>query len=400
MKGDVMKIRRFFAAAVSILLVFTLTFTAVSAAPGLEWLDIVDNLFNGNTATGETDYLRVFFQAINALTTGDAPEYSDRSKGSKEISAVTLSEYQTYADNFNASVNEIKKKNPGFEITAWQGLPLEAGASAQITDKFGMISQLISVGTGILFGQNNTIYPENLLPAMGIDTLFNDKREERVLVGQDCRDIVSVKGTDFVSNLTAEDFYEIDYTASRYGGYIMKGYLWDGVNPDSASAQGRVYDLMDDAKFYQTIASFAPGVSFDIIRIKYVDCYVEAKVNKNDQLTYYSTHYKCVLDIDEEKAQLSGVDMSSMLGMGDTVLYESEVIYQNFNWSARPLGDVNGDGKLRADDARLALRAAAKLSPIEKTDVAFAYADVNGDGFIRADDARKILRVSADLDKF
>ena len=26
----------------------------------------------------------------------------------------------------------------------------------------------------------------------------------------------------------------------------MKGYLWDQINPDAASAQGRVFDLLDD----------------------------------------------------------------------------------------------------------------------------------------------------------
>lgn len=59
-------------------------------------------------------------------------------------------------------------------------------------------------------------------------------------------------------------------------------------------------------------------------------------------------------------------------------------------------GDVNGDGKITASDARLALRISAKLdTPDEKTMLA---ADVNGDNKVTASDARKILRHSAKLE--
>lgn len=61
-------------------------------------------------------------------------------------------------------------------------------------------------------------------------------------------------------------------------------------------------------------------------------------------------------------------------------------------------GDVNGDGKITASDARAALRISASLmTPDESERLA---ADVTGDGKITASDARKILRVSAGLDKF
>ena len=58
-------------------------------------------------------------------------------------------------------------------------------------------------------------------------------------------------------------------------------------------------------------------------------------------------------------------------------------------------GDVNGDGKVLANDARTALRASASLETLEG-DAALA-ADVNQDGKILADDARQILRYSAQL---
>lgn len=66
--------------------------------------------------------------------------------------------------------------------------------------------------------------------------------------------------------------------------------------------------------------------------------------------------------------------------------------------SPRDLGDVNGDGKTAAADARIALRAAAGIHTL--SDVQRTAADVNGDGKITASDARKILRVAAGIDTF
>ena len=57
-------------------------------------------------------------------------------------------------------------------------------------------------------------------------------------------------------------------------------------------------------------------------------------------------------------------------------------------------GDVNGDGLVRASDARSALRFSADL-PVLVFDE--AAADVNSDGKVTAADARKILRFAAGL---
>ncbi len=55
-------------------------------------------------------------------------------------------------------------------------------------------------------------------------------------------------------------------------------------------------------------------------------------------------------------------------------------------------GDVNGDGKIKPNDAILALRISAGL--LEPTQEQFFTADMNGDGKIRADDAILILKQS------
>lgn len=61
-------------------------------------------------------------------------------------------------------------------------------------------------------------------------------------------------------------------------------------------------------------------------------------------------------------------------------------------------GDVNLDGKVTAEDARLALRHSAKLENL--TGLSFKAGDLNADGNITAGEARTILRVAAKLEKF
>lgn len=60
------------------------------------------------------------------------------------------------------------------------------------------------------------------------------------------------------------------------------------------------------------------------------------------------------------------------------------------------MGDMNGDGKILASDARIALRISAKLeSPDEQQIIS---GDINNNGKIDAADARKILRAAASLE--
>lgn len=62
------------------------------------------------------------------------------------------------------------------------------------------------------------------------------------------------------------------------------------------------------------------------------------------------------------------------------------------------MGDVDGDEKITATDARMALRASAML--ITLSPVQFNAADVDGNGKVTASDARRILRVSSKLESF
>ena len=66
--------------------------------------------------------------------------------------------------------------------------------------------------------------------------------------------------------------------------------------------------------------------------------------------------------------------------------------------SERKPGDVNGDGKIGSDDARLALRCSVKLENYAAGSVQYLACDVDGDGRVTSADARMILRMSVGLD--
>ena len=63
-------------------------------------------------------------------------------------------------------------------------------------------------------------------------------------------------------------------------------------------------------------------------------------------------------------------------------------------------GDVNGDGKINASDARLALRAAVSLENFAPGKWQFVAADADQNGRITAADARLILRAAVGLENW
>ena len=68
----------------------------------------------------------------------------------------------------------------------------------------------------------------------------------------------------------------------------------------------------------------------------------------------------------------------------------------NLTSFAAYVGDIDGNGKITASDARMILRVSAKLDKID--DDKMNFADVNGDKKITASDARTVLRMSARLE--
>ena len=95
----------------------------------------------------------------------------------------------------------------------------------------------------------------------------------------------------------------------------------------------------------------------------------------------------------ELKTQTYYVYMSSNASSGITAL--TQVGTYVAEGPAYTLGDVNADGRVRANDATLALRGASGLEQLNATQT--LAADVNADGRVRANDATAILRFAAGL---
>ena len=63
------------------------------------------------------------------------------------------------------------------------------------------------------------------------------------------------------------------------------------------------------------------------------------------------------------------------------------------------LGDIDGDGKITASDARLALRRSVDLEKYAKGSREFLACDVDQNGTVTAADARAILRAAVGLEE-
>ena len=110
-------------------------------------------------------------------------------------------------------------------------------------------------------------------------------------------------------------------------------------------------------------------------------------------------------DFDNRYCKLYRVDSNGNLSLVDSetemnMLYASTplsgifVVTEDKTYS---VGDVDGDAKITAADARKTLRHAAKIELIASEHL--SSADANGDGTVTSADARLILRAAAGLEK-
>lgn len=101
-----------------------------------------------------------------------------------------------------------------------------------------------------------------------------------------------------------------------------------------------------------------------------------------------------------EMTNLAGTFIKSVadVKVADGEDWDSDDSYDDGKTDSEQLsaGDVNGDGKVNAADARLALRISASIESVYLD--AYLRADMDGDGDVTASDARTILRIAAGLE--
>lgn len=126
-----------------------------------------------------------------------------------------------------------------------------------------------------------------------------------------------------------------------------------------------------------------------LIEPAYHNYYTESyKFSFNDDCWTYEAY---IYEYSEETETEEKVGMM-------TVVMNSDFVVQSIELTTRksPLGDVNGDGKISAVDARMILRHVAHVETLTLSQM--ANADVNGDFKITAVDARRVLRMVAGLE--
>lgn len=374
------RIKKTMAWLIAVLL--SLTLTVSSSAAG--FTDILSG-----------DPLRMFFAILNMITTeSDGKDYVERPLEQVEYTEEQLAQRNAIAELINHDLNRIKTEKPSFTKSVQRGLPgTNADQAMSIIDRISSIAG--SIGD-LLWGDKNPFDVDTILSSLGITSFFSDIGSSNHLSGMDCNDIVSVSGADFVSAIEGKDIYNNNpITKSRYDdSYTFKIYLQDAINPDENSAHAKVFDLFSDVQLYQTIASLAPDFDSDIIRIRYVDCYLEGRVDEDGNILEYTTHYKCILQIDTSEG---AYDINQYIdSINNTEIYESEVTYSNFNWTPRQFGDLNNDGRISTADARYALQIAVGLEEVQEDTIAFG--DANGDGNLTSADARLLLRAATGLE--
>ncbi|MBR1810477.1 MAG: dockerin type I repeat-containing protein [Clostridia bacterium] len=368
-------------AVLAVILAFTL---AVSGSAAFDFSSLIGG-----------DPIRIFFTFLNYITTKeDRPSYTETPLDPVEYSAAELERRQKIVELINGDLNRIKTEKPAFTINANRGLP--GSNKNAVLGYFNHGSSIADAIFRLLFGdKKNPVDASKVLESIGITGFFSDTGSSQHTLGTACDNLMSVTGASYVSSLRAEDVYNDNpVTKSRYNdSYDFRIQLQDAVNPGPDSAQARVFDLFSDVKLVQTIAGLLPQLDVSMLKLRYVDCYIEGSVDKNGNINQYTTHYKCVMQIDTSEM---AYDLSQYLSsINNKEIYESEVTYTDFNWTPRLFGDVNADGRVNSADARVLLRIAARLDAATADMIPFG--DMNFDGKLTSVDARILLRVASHL---
>ena len=148
-------------------------------------------------------------------------------------------------------------------------------------------------------------------------------------------------------------------------GFYFKEYLWDADTFAAHGENGRKLDINVASFDIVTFTFQLDGAAYEIS----VDIYSKSYDGDNLSFSYTLANAGVTPGTDEPSG------------------------------NSNKLGDVNGDGEIGSDDARLALRASVKLEHYDPSSAQFYAADVNNDGKIGSDDARSILRISVRLAK-
>ncbi len=392
--------KKFITAAVSFILCLSLITGSIFSVSAINIADIFAGLMGGDTSgkiniseslgdwleekINEKGPIDELVDNIKDQWNGVKDESSDEPEADEEeIIVIDKAEAANIATLFNITVNELKKSSPGFVKT--QTATMDAKIAQQLQGGLGPVTGIVEslIGTkdifaGVIDGTNKSTQ---------IRTVYNS--------GNDIKNNIPVSGKDYVACLTADDIK--DYTISIYksGAYRMHIDLHDVEGSAAESGLAHVFDTTDKA--FATVELGTSSLNINVM-LKYVGNYVECAVNRDGELTSFTTNMGITFLFPQEDGSFStempylNVDFEE-----EGIIYKINTEYSNFDYSHRKMGDANLDGKVNSSDARLVLRIASMLESCSEEDL--PYCDIDGNGYIFAGDARQILRASASIIK-
>ncbi len=384
---------------VSIVLCFSLLVcNTLSASAELNIADIFAGLMGGSSdKVNVWDYIGDWLDdkineesPIDKLVTNIKNEWNgvkdeskdDETADTDEIIVINKAEAANIAELFNLSVNEMKKGSPSFVKT--QTATMDAKIAQQLQGGLDVVTSLVEslIGTKDLFaGAIEGTNRENQ-----IRTVYKS--------GNDVTNNLPITGKDYVACLEEDDIKDYTITIYRSGAYKMHIDLQDVEGASAQSGLAHVFDTSEKA--FATINMGTTQLNI-AVKLKYVDNYVECNVNRDGEITSYTQNMGITFLFLQEDGTY-GPEMP-YLGVNfeeEGIIYTLTTEYSGIDFQSRLMGDSDCNGKINSSDARNVLRFASSLDICPADDL--PYCDVTGDGVVTAADARLILRASAKME--
>ena len=182
-------------------------------------------------------------------------------------------------------------------------------------------------------------------------------------------------------------------TAREENGNTVFSIVFAGEEAPLDVGKGALAAVTDLAASYKTLDERIGEISVidgaPIYRVRYTGFTIEGELTPDGR--FARVRHAVDIRVQIVKAKLY---ISEVRNRAFTATAAAE--YTDFTY-APARGDVNGDGGVTAQDARLALRRAVGLEDFGPETDAWLAADATGDGKVTAADARAILRMAVGL---
>ena len=257
--------------------------------------------------------------------------------------------------------------------------------------------------------ENNALYIGNCLIEVDDDTIT----EYTVKNGTRCIGGYAFSNSSMLEKVNLPDsLYAVSNEAIRYSYRIKEIILPEGVTEIGDYAFGSCSSLRK-VSIPESVTKIGDGIFYESDSIRQIDYAgdkagwnnIEISDVENGWVSYLTINCKKEPVVDEPTTQepTTQEPTTQKPDVQEPTTQKPDVQEPTTQepTTQKPVestpGDLDGNGKITAADARVALRLSAKLE--YATEAQKILADVNLDGKITAADARKILRVAAKLEQ-